>query len=608
MGKAMSIRRRLAAGVVLTFALAWGIGGARAAMVPDPGFGDDGIVTTQVGGPGDWGSAFALAVQADGKLVAAGGLDEDEFALARYNADGSPDTGFGAGGKVTTNLTSGGSTYADEARAVSIQSDGKILAAGFAGAFPNSGGNAGTFALVRYNANGSLDTGFGTGGKVVIDGGTLDGPAYAMALQPDGKIVLAGGAFNFDLDSSSDDFALARFNTDGSLDSGFGDGGIVLTDLGGSAEDQANAVAIQSDGKIVAAGYGNDFEGDFALARYNANGTLDPSFGTGGKVTTPVSTNPNPFNMDAAYALVIQPDGKLVAAGYAQATTPWGAIREDFALVRYNSNGTVDTGFGSGGTATTHFGYFGGPAHGLALQADGKLVAAGRAEVCGDDCNFGSARFNADGSLDPSYSGSGRITTAVAPHEQIDYAHAVAIQPDGGVVLAGTADVGPLEYAEFQFALVRYLDIPGAAHLKPNALIRLGNGKWKGGDVYNVDGARQTSSTGARRGQTKTFWVKAKNDGNVSDTLSVSGIGGSRKWVVKYFFGGENVTGEIRDGTFDFGDASLAPGQSQQLKLTIRPKRTAKVGSTLSVKVTIASRGDPDKKDAVRARVTVKRR
>jgi uncharacterized delta-60 repeat protein len=448
--------------------LAWGVGAgvpsAPAAIVLDPTFGGDGIVTTPVGSsPGDQDIGTAMARQSDGKIVLAGGLNEDVFALVRYNADGTLDTGFGSGGKVTTDLTppSPFEPGTDQVEAVAIQPDGKILAAGFAGATPNSEGLGGEFALVRYNADGSLDTGFGSGGEVITQVGLFGGPAFAMALQSDDKIVLAGRAEGSDFDS-----ALVRYNTDGTLDTTFGDEGILITDLSGaSRNDAVNSLAIQPDGKILAGGYSNsednDFSGDFALARYEADGSPDTGFGSGGKVITPVSSNPSPFFDDQVNALLLQPDGKILAGGYADVTGV--SVYNHFALVRYNAAGTLDTGFGSGGKVITGVGPLSSVVYGLGRQSDGRIVAAGRSAECGTEychLNFASARYRGDGTLDPNYGGNGTVITPVAPDEQVDAGRALVIQPDGKIVIAGYADMGPAEYIDYDFALVRYLEVP----------------------------------------------------------------------------------------------------------------------------------------------------
>jgi uncharacterized delta-60 repeat protein len=178
-------------------------------------------------------------------------------------------------------------------------------------------------------ASGDLDATFGTGGKVTTDFAGDRDEAHGVVVQADGKLVAAGGAKT----SRSQDFALARYNPNGTLDTTFGTGGKVTTDFAGN-DDQAFAVVLQSDGKIVAAGQASTGYrgGDFALARYNPNGSLDTTFGTGGKVTTDFAGD-----TDEAHGLVLQPDGKLVAAG--QAST--GYRGSEFALARYNPNGRL---------------------------------------------------------------------------------------------------------------------------------------------------------------------------------------------------------------------------------------------------------------------------
>ena len=225
-------------------------------------------------------------------------------------------------------------------------------------------------------ASGALDATFGIGGKVTTDFAGDSDEARGVVLQPDGKIVAAGAA---NTEGSRDrgsggDFALARYNPNGALDATFGTGGKVTTDFNGD-DDAAFGVVLQPDGKIVAAGAAKtSYRGqDFALARYNPNGTLDATFGTGGKVTTDFNGDD-----DAAFGVVLQPDGKIVAAGAAK-TSYRG---QDFALARYNPNGTLDATFGTGGKVTTDFNGD-DAAFGVVLQPDGKIVAAGAANTEG---------------------------------------------------------------------------------------------------------------------------------------------------------------------------------------------------------------------------------
>jgi uncharacterized delta-60 repeat protein len=238
---------------------------------------------------------------------------------------GGLDPRFGVQGKVLTNFSAG--SY-EIAHALAIQSDGKIVAAGYSAA---SGTSSSHFALARYTSGGRLDRRFGANGKVLTDfsgSGSIDS-ANALAIQSDGKIVAAG--YSFASGTTPSDFALARYNPDGTLDPTFNATGQVLTDFSGSGRiDSAFALVIQSDAKIVAAGYSYASglpTSDFALARYNPDGTLDPTFNSTGKVLTDFSGS---GSVDFAYALAIQSDGKIVAGGF---SSPSGT--SDFALARY---------------------------------------------------------------------------------------------------------------------------------------------------------------------------------------------------------------------------------------------------------------------------------
>jgi uncharacterized delta-60 repeat protein len=395
----------------------------------DPSFGTGGKLTTAFGAGG--AGAGALAVQPDGKLVAAGngynGFNQD-FALARYNPDGSPDTSFNGTGKVTTAFGSDG----EYAYALALQPDGKLVAAG-----ESDNGSNYDFALARYNPDGSLDTGFNGTGKVTTAIGSGDDDAYALALQPDGKLVAAGISDN----GFQSVFALARYNPNGSLDSSFNGTGIVTTAIG-SDGDYAYALALQPDGKLVAAGESYNGSDDvFALARYNPDGSPDTSFNGTGIVTTTFGGD-----HDHANALALQPDGKLVAAGESH-----NGSDDVIALARYNPNGSLDTSFNGTGKVTTAIGSARDVAAALALQPDGKLVAAGHSNN-GSNSDFALARYNPNGSLDTSFNGTGTVTTAIG--SSADGALALALQADGKPVAAGYSWNG----SNYDFALVRYLN------------------------------------------------------------------------------------------------------------------------------------------------------
>jgi uncharacterized delta-60 repeat protein len=346
------------------------------------------------------------------------------IAAAAFAAPGDLDTTFSGDGKVTTKLSSAD----DHAKGVAIQADGKIVAAGHSSIRGN-----GTFGLARYNSDGTLDPTFSWNGKVKTDFTAGNDYAQGVAIQANGKIVLAGGANERTPFTFARRFALARYNPNGSLDRTFGGDGKVTTDFSPD-RDVANAVAIQADGKIVAAGVDGYGSSKFALARYNRNGTLDSTFSGDGKVRTNFTAEPD-FALDVA----IQADGKIVAAGGAGT----GSEDVDFALARYNSNGSLDRTFGGDGKVTTDF-----PApspddediaHAVAIQPDGKIVALGLAHRAGP---FALARYNPDGSLDPTFGGDGQVMAAHGA------ASDVAIQADGRIVTAGGGNGA--------FALARY--------------------------------------------------------------------------------------------------------------------------------------------------------
>lgn len=399
-------------------------------------FGGDGKVTTDFFSRDD--AVNDIAIQGNGKIVAVGSVTSADtfadFGLARYNADGSLDTSFDGDGRVNTDFVG----LNNLARAVVIQSDGKIIAAGQTSDVMITNFD---FALARYNADGSLDASFDGDGKVITHVGIF-GEAFALALQTDGKVIAAGTT---NMSGTQGDFALVRYNTDGSVDTSFGAGGVVLTDFSGS--DIVLDLAIQSDGKIVAAGVAlnSNRVGDFALARYNTNGSLDTSFGSGGKVITDFFGG----SVDLAQAVKIQSDGKIVAAGSADTLNP---ITRFFALARYNTNGSLDSSFDGDGRVTAP----GGEATDMAIQSDGKIVIVGIEDAALPD--FVLARFNTDGTPDTSFGSGGIVFTDF--FNGTDIADAVALQPDQKIVAAGAARTSEVAGA-FDFALARYLnDVP----------------------------------------------------------------------------------------------------------------------------------------------------
>jgi uncharacterized delta-60 repeat protein len=390
----------------------------------DTTFNGTGRVTTPIGGSDD--IATAAVVQPDGKLVLAGYTDSggnQDVALVRYNPDGSLDTTFNGSGKVITPIGGG----PDYAVALVLQPDGRLVAAG-----GSSNGSDVDFALVRYNPNGSLDTTFNSTGKVTTPIGGGEDIANAAVVQPDGKLVVAGHSAN----GPDYDFALARYNPNGSLDTTFNGTGKVITPFGGGL-DKAQALVVQPDGKLLAAGYShNGSNYDVALARYNANGSLDTTFNGTGKVTTPIGGD------DYAFSLVLQPDGKAVAG-------ITSGSNSDFALARYDPNGSLDTTFNGTGKVTTPIGSGNDAARALFLQPDGKLVLAGNS-VIGSANDAAVARYNANGSLDTTFDGTGKVTAPIGGGD--DIVTAALRQPDGKIVVAGYSHNG----SNFDFGLARF--------------------------------------------------------------------------------------------------------------------------------------------------------
>jgi uncharacterized delta-60 repeat protein len=296
------------------------------------------------------------------------------------------------------------------------------------------------FALTRYRPNGTLDPSFGNHGKVTTDiaGGAGD-TATALAVQADGKLVAAGLTSG----PAGQDVALVRYQPNGALDMSFGDHGRVVTDFAGGA-DAAHALVVQADGKLVVAGSatvgGNQ---DFAVARYNRNGTPDLGFGTGGRATVDLAGD-----FDEARALVVQ-GGKLVTAGF---TFTGDAATGDFALARFTAGGRPDATFGTGGRVTTDFAGGFDDARALVVQG-GKLVAAGGATT-GSGPDFALARYDEHGSLDPTFGSGGKVTTDFAPvFGDADEINALVVQ-QGKLVAAGSSFTGG--GLRFDFAVARY--------------------------------------------------------------------------------------------------------------------------------------------------------
>lgn len=352
----------------------------------------NGIVETNISSSYEYGRAIEL--QADGDIVAAGFanfvtsskgnklINSKDGVLVRYNSDGSLDSSLSGDGIQTTDLGSGGGGFWD----LEIQGDQRIVAGGYASV------NSGQMAVVRYLPDGSLDPSFDADGKAFTSfpgGGKRDthvaAQGFAVELQPDQKIVVAGRVWNFNAGSWR--FGVARFNSNGDLDTSFGGTGQVTTDFGLGIHHEVSALAIQVDGKIIAAGGGGGY---FLMARYNPDGSLDSSFDGDGRVILDVSSSSG-WGLFADIA--IQPDGKIVAGG-GHTFTAQGIV------ARYNADGSLDSSFGNGGIFQHPD--FAGPIGDVEIQSDGGIVASGIQD-------WQVSRLNADGSLDTTFAGTGSL-------------------------------------------------------------------------------------------------------------------------------------------------------------------------------------------------------
>jgi len=398
----------------------------------DPTFGMGlGFVTTDFNNGGN-DYMGKIAVQKDGKIVAIGeSFSPGKFALARYNADGSLDTSFGIGGKVITVIAN----VREVAFDVLILPNGNILVSGSID-LPTSINRS--WALLRYKSDGSLDTTFGNNGITMTDFGPDDDQAYGIALQSDGKIVVAGrkGIQFYPADQRKGNVALARYTADGALDTTFGVGGKVINDFGQGLESYAIAVMIQPDDKIVIAGTSSY---EFLVARYSSNGALDMSFSGNGYALANFSSN-----WDVGGDALLQPDGKIVLVGLADYTNPYS----NPAMARYNADGSLDQTFGSGGKVLLSAPNGGIDA--IALQRDGKLVALGTT-----DNGLTLFKFNRNGSFDPTFGSGGIVNTSFG--SLASEASDIALQKDGKIVIGGLASTD-VYFQHTDFGVARYLN------------------------------------------------------------------------------------------------------------------------------------------------------
>ena len=397
-------------------------------------------------GGGDWWTstdfssgediAFGVAVQPNGKIVVVGrsfAPTGDNFALARYNLNGTLDTTFSGDGRQVTNF--GGD---DSAHDVALQSDGKLIVVG-----DTCVGDICNLAMARYLPTGGLDATFNGDGKVVTDIGGRDNGARGVAIQSDGKIVVIGYSWS----ATKSDFVFYRYNPNGSRDTTFSGDGTAIGNFGLGRISTGRDVAIRSDGKIVGVGFTTDSTGDnFSIARLNPNGTADLTFSGDARVIT------NFGGDDAASAVALQANGKIVVAGY---RTQAGLV--SFAIGRYNPDGSLDTTFN--GTGKRSFSVETGIpsfAYDVLIQPNRQIVVVGRTGGSAIDNNLALTRLNPNGSFDTTFNGSGKLSVDLCSGSgSSDEAFALGRQPlDGRYVLAGSTDCGSLTGRNFAVKLV----------------------------------------------------------------------------------------------------------------------------------------------------------
>jgi uncharacterized delta-60 repeat protein len=391
----------------------------------NPNFGTGGIVKTvpgsNVAGSTLFAATRACFTQGNGKILTLVDLSS-AVVVSRRLANGRPDSSYGVNGF---------SVPAAIGNAVGLlEPDGKMVVAGLTLNSPQD------FIIARYNTNGSLDASFGSNGVTVTDAGSSSDAITALAMQADGKII--GGGMSFRNGTSV--FALIRYTTAGKPDPTFGAAGIVITAFDNTAS--ISGVAVQTDGKIAAAGDYNNGNGNFAVARYKTNGALDTSFDHTGTLVFSSGNNDN------ITSLALQA-GRILVGGYFY--DPSGDSH--FEIARVTSAGGVDASFGQGGFTTTAFGNSIELLEALAVEPNGSIIGAGYTEPPTGVAVFAMARFTTAGSVDSSFGVDGQVVTMISD-TSTDFLSCISIAP-GGQILSGGSSF-PLSTFFNSFSLVRY--------------------------------------------------------------------------------------------------------------------------------------------------------
>jgi uncharacterized delta-60 repeat protein len=387
--------------------------------IPDSSFGTDAMKVTVIGQSG--GFINSIHIQNDGKIIVAGNVGRTEIYLGivRYNSNGEPDSNFASDGVFTDKI--GNWTSSSE-----LLNDGRLLVAGNTPLTEYST----CFFLASFNSNGSVNNSFGTNGIARGEIGVTTSNIISMALQNDDKIVTAGTSYN--PVTSKSDLILYRYNPNGILDNTFGTNGIINNPVGEMGIYGSGSIALQKDNKILVGGGGNS---KFELIRFNSNGTLDAGFGENGIVFTPIET------ASAIASVLVQKDDKLIVAG----TSHLEGAKSNFTMARYNANGSPDISFGENGIKIIKFGILESQVLSAVLQEDGKIIAGGYIRNEMNRPHFALVRCNPNGTPDTTFGTEGKVVT---PVRQSGYITSLALKKDGKIVAAGSSN--------FEFALARY--------------------------------------------------------------------------------------------------------------------------------------------------------
>jgi uncharacterized delta-60 repeat protein len=393
----------------------------------DPTFGTGGTVATPIG-PGD-DTGFSVAIDSIGRIVVAGrtfnGSDSD-FAVARYTIDGTLDTSFDGDGVATTPIGAAG----DFGQCVVIDALDRIILVG-----QSDSGTDLDFAIVRYNTDGSLDTSFDDDGKATIAFGPGNDYGTCVTVDPDGRIVVAGYISN----GSNFDVGIARLNGDGTLDTTFSGDGQATRDIVGTDDFVASVITDDLRRVIVTGSAFNGSNHDELVARFNSDGTPDNTFGSSGWISTIIGPSD-----EGGTTVAIDASGRIVVGG-----RTFNGGNFDLFLIRHNSDGTRDSTFGGNGIVVTAIGTGQDYGERVLIDGVGRVLLAGTSSN-GSNLDLALVRYNPNGSLDTSFDVDGKVTTPIGSGD--DFGQGMAIDNHGRIVVGGVASDG----GNWDFGVARY--------------------------------------------------------------------------------------------------------------------------------------------------------